>query len=330
MRLLAAIAAQIGALILLFNTSSNLWLLLGYFGLQAIASALIGLIAAPLLPKQWREPRWAGFAMIFSTAFFVPFAGLLIMGSYVLLVIWMPRYRTPPKFAALPPLQYTTFRNHEGTAFRSGQVRGRLSDKSAALDVRLQALTAVQDAPARTTGELLRDLLADPLEDLRLLAYGLLDGKEKAITQRITTEREALKKLDAERDRSDVIATNKRIAELYWELIYQHLVQGDLLTFTAQEAYAHAEAALLIDNQDFGLWFLLGRIGLARNDLQGASEAFDIALTHGFPRERALPYLAELRYRQRKFSDVLMVVGELQQQRNAPMLEPVLRYWKSV
>ncbi|HEU4622792.1 MAG TPA: lipopolysaccharide N-acetylglucosaminyl transferase [Burkholderiaceae bacterium] len=330
MNLLATLAAHLAALVLVLAQSSNTAMLLAYFATQAIASALLALVVLPWLPAAWRRPPWGGAALVFSVDFFVPLAGLCMLIVCAGLARWLPRWRTPPRFRALKPLRYTTFRNAEGTAFRSGQVRGRLTDTSAGSDVRLQALVAVQDAPARTTGELLRDLLADPLEDVRLLAYGLLDNKEKAITQRITRERETLKTLDARQDAAEVLATNKRIAELYWELIYQNLVHGDLLVFAANEAYAHAEAALLIDNQDFGLWFLLGRLGLARNDLASASNAFEIALEHGFPRERLLPYLAELRFRERRFSDVLILVGELKQQRNAPVIEPVLRYWKSV
>ena len=37
---------------------------------------------------------------------------------------------------------------------------------------------------ARVTGTLLRDLLADPVDDVRLLAYGMLDGKEQEPSRR--------------------------------------------------------------------------------------------------------------------------------------------------
>lgn len=327
---LASAVAHVVALALLFGQGTGPLALAAWLAVQAIAAVLLAAAALPWLPAAWRTPRGAGFALIVAIDLFVPVAGLAMLVACAALAPFLPRLRRPPKFGTLAPLRYTTFRDQEGTAFRSGQVRGRLADETAGVEVRMQALVAVQEAPARTTGGLLRDLLGDPLEDLRLLAYGLLDKKEKAITQRISAERDALKAFEAAGDRAQAAGAHARIAELHWELVYQNLVQGDLLAFTAQEADAHARAALEADPDDLGLWFLLGRLGLARGDLDDASHAFETALARGYPRERVLPYLAELRFRQRRFSDVLMLVGELQRQRNAPVIEPVLRYWKSV
>ncbi|WP_424192369.1 hypothetical protein ACMYR3_13045 [Ampullimonas aquatilis] len=319
-----AIATELASLGLLFLRSHQTSYLLAYFLLHGIASILLAVVLSPFMPKPYHRPRRWLILYLFAINFFIPIAGFIMMLAGFVISRLLPKLSGLKQYESIAVPEYNTHRDHEGTGFRSGQVRARLSNYSVPVDNRLQALLAVQDAPARATSGILRELLTDPMEDLRLLAYGLLDGKEKSITQKIMNEREALKTVHNRREAKQM---HKRIAELYWELIYQNLVQGDMATFAAQEAFEHAELGLEQDPDDAGLWFLLGRIGLSRNDLLAADEALGFCELRGFPRERLLPYLSELRFRQRRFDDVRQLMREQAQYANSPALVPIQNYW---
>ncbi|MFP3656764.1 sugar ABC transporter permease, partial [Burkholderia sp. SIMBA_052] len=78
--------------------------------------------------------------------------------------------------------------------------------------------------PARTVSPLLQGMLADPLDDIRLLAYGILDNREKTLTQQILVERPKLDvKLHPELSDAERAHANRTLAQLYSELIYENL-----------------------------------------------------------------------------------------------------------
>jgi hypothetical protein len=53
------------------------------------------------------------------------------------------------------------------------------------------------------------------------------------------------------------------LADLYWELIYQNLVQGDVYRYTASQVERYASAALEIDDSNAAL--VHARPALTRN-----------------------------------------------------------------
>ena len=324
---LAAASFELGSIAILLTQPGDAAALAAYFSAHAAASALLALAIAPMVPQRYARPRAWLLGFLFCFNFFVPIAGLVcVIGGLVFSLI-LPRLTAAEKYGTISAPRFTTHRNTEGTGFRGGQVRAQLGDDQAPVGSRLQALAAVQNTPARMTGDILRDLLADPVDDVRLLAYGMLDGKEKAISSKILAARDALDGVDAP---ADAAVINKQIAEYYWELVYQHLVQGDMQKFAAEEATRHARAALAISADDAGLWFMLGRLALETGALVDADEAFARAGELAFPRERMLPYLAELLFKQRRFSQVRLLFGELRGQAAPPALLPLRRYWGPV
>ena len=322
-----AASFELGSIAILLASTATPAVLATYFGVHAIGSALLSLALLPLVPARYAQPRGWLFVFLFSFNFFVPIAGLVCVLGGLAFSLVLPRFSAADTYGKVAAPKFTTHRNTEGTGFRGGQVRAQLGNDLAPVASRLQALAAVQNTPARMTGGILRELLADPVDDVRLLAYGMLDGKEKALTSKIMAARQALESMQAP---EELRVTNKQIAEYYWELVYQNLVLGDMLTFAAGEALRHARAALAIDADDAGLWFMLGRLALAIDDFDEAERAFGQAQSQAFPRERMLPYLAESLFRQRRFSEVRTLFGELRGQVAAPALLPLRRYWGPV
>ena len=318
------ISFEFGSIGLLLLNSHSVALLASYFVLHGAASAIIAMALMLVLPAHYRQPRRWTLLYIFSLSFFMPAVGIPCVTLALLLGFWLPRLITKNSFALTENPRFMTHRNHEGTGFRGGQVRAQLGNSNAPIDQRLKALVAVQDTPARATGSLLRTLLSDPSDDMRLLAYGILDGKEKSITTRILENRHLLEKTD---DPNEQFTLNKLVAELYWELIYQDLVQGDMCSFSADQVRKYASKALQIRDDDAGLWFLLMRLELFSHHVEAAEHALYEAQKGSFVRERLLPYFAELRFLQRRFNEVRELFGELADRPGVPALAQNRRYW---
>lgn len=321
----SALSVEAAALLLLLQQSQGLPVLLAFLALHSAASLLMALAIRLLLPRRYAQPRGWVLAFLFAYNFFMPVLGMLCTVAAFALGIWLPRRRRAHAYASVPVPRFTTHRNHEGTGFRGGQVRAQLANPEAPLDQRLKALVALQDTPAHATSVLLRKLLSDPADDMRLLAYGILDGKEKQIMQRIQDNLRLLESGGA--SGSERYAGHKRIAELYYELVYQDLVHGDMRRFAGDQVRQHVAQAQLHDAGDAGLWFMLARLELQAGDPLAAAHALDQAHASGFARERLLPYFAELRFLQRRYGDVRQLFGELQATSTLPAVRALRGYW---
>jgi hypothetical protein len=141
--------------------------------------------------------------------FAVPFGGLICLLGALIVGTKLPRRERylpiqqvdEPEFAA----SHTTGTLSYG---RGARLKAELQNADLDTSFRMTALLAMQSMPARTVSPLLQSMLADPLDDIRLLAYGILDNREKGLTQRILAERA---KLDGE---SQPAATGDERADL--------------------------------------------------------------------------------------------------------------------
>jgi len=304
---------------------SSTRLLLLFLVPHALASVLLAVGATLVFPPRYRIPTGWLLAAIFGFVFFLPVIGPVVVGLGALLNLYFPSLFHQYVFGRTPKPTYQLPRDRgqagEG-GLRGGDARARLRDRATPVARRMQALLTVGDAPTRVTGALLRELLADPVEDMRLLAYGMMEKREQLVSGQLLRQRELLAQARSE---AEVRVAARRVAELYWELIYQDLVQGDMAAYALEQARVHAERALAHDHSDGPLWLLLARIKIRQELLDEAEEALRNALAGGVADSAVLPYLAELHFLHRRFDKVRDVLRQM-----APaggVLDPLRRYW---
>lgn len=297
---------------------------------QALAALVAAYGLASVLPMHYRLSRAGLLAALWVLNFAVPIGGLLGPIGAMAIARGLPRPRAElpvklvyePEFAAnlMSTVSYG----------RGARLKVELQNAEAGTSFRMTALLAMQSMPARTVSPLLQGMLADPLDDIRLLAYGILDNREKGLTQRILVERPKLDpKLHPELSDAQRAEANGALAQLYSELIYENLVAGDVYRNAADQADAYAAAALKHDPNDAALWRLRGRLAIARFDLDGADTMLQRAIDCGFPRDRMLPWLAEAAWLRRDFARVRTLLGEMDSRATTPTLSAVLDFWKA-
>jgi hypothetical protein len=217
----------------------------------------------------------------------------------------------------------------EGQGPRGTAVRALLRDRAATTEARSRALLALDRAPVQAAAPLLREALADPGEELRILACLMLERREKLLRATLARAAGELEAAHAHGDLAAQRAALRIAAEQHWERVYQGLVQDDWAGQTLQSAREAARAALAIDGQDAPLWLLLARIELRGGDLEAAEAALRAAHDAGLARAGALPYWAELRFRQSRHGDVASLLRELGPAPAAGPLAAVQRYWSA-
>ncbi|MFX1716140.1 hypothetical protein [Paraburkholderia sp. A1RO-5L] len=294
--------------------------------LQALAAAAEAIVFRAMLPAAQREPGRTALAHLWVLSFFVPCVGglLEVLASHAGARLAIARQSRALDVVGRP--EFVSHLVSRVSHAAGARVQARLANRHGATGDRLAALVSIQQLPTRTTGELLRNLLADPVDDLRLLAYGMLDQAENEIVNAIFACRDALERAGTEAEQQTL---HRQLAELHFELVYQRLAQGDVYHHAIAEAEKHARCAqtLAHGERDAALYLLLARLALARDRADEAAPLLARARELNFPRERLLPWLAEAAFRQGHHAEATAIVGELARHAGTPALKPVIDYW---
>lgn len=114
---------------------------------------------------------------------------------------------------------------------------------------------------------------------------------------------------------------------MYWELVYQNLVQGDMRQFSLEQVQRYANEALKYKAKDAGLWAISGRMWTLRGDYIRAMGGFTTAIKQGFPLVRAEPYLAELAYLRGDYATTRRLMTGLREDGRSRPLSMAADYW---
>lgn len=319
------VPAESASIYILLGDDNSIVTFIAYFTLHGSASALLTMIAWSFLPKQYRRPPLLSWLLIFSLAFFIPAIGLVTIVGGLALGLLLPKVLQVDKFIVVAEPRFTPLHAQSNSGSGQADLQRLLSTKSIPSALRMQGVMALKDMPGRVTAGLLRDSLGDSFEDIRLLAYGILDQKEKDITRKIERTLKLLERAgDTRRYR-----LNRYLAELYWELGYQDLVRGDILALTLERAAYFADAALAHAPEDASLWLLRGRVQLAQDSDGEAYQSLVMARRYGSPATRINPWLAEIAIRRRQYPRARALMAEVEGQASFSVIGKATRYWSS-
>lgn len=319
-----AMLTEIGIFLSPLMEADHALVWLGLLGAHAVASGIFALSCYVLLPARFKRPPAPALLLLFLFSFVVPVIGgigILIITRYAMRRVKRQLRYAVPQIVDLP--QYDV----QGTeAVRRGQssIRSRLGSDVPG-DIRMQALLTLQAVPGRVANPILEDLLGDDVDDVRLLAFGMLDTEEKKISEHIQHERTRLAgDLDAEQRLSCL----RHLAELHWELVYAGLAQGELRRHILGVARDYLEQALALAREpDPGMLFLRGRILLAQGHDDAARGAIEGAIARGLSPASALPYLAEIAYLGRHFDEVRQYMEQTARLHIAPKTRAIADLW---
>lgn len=319
----AVVALEWGALALLNGEGSG-WTLAGFFTLHALASLLLALLAQSIFFRRPGRDFFWETVLVFASSFFIPLFGAL--GLLLALLIYYRRERRAGFLeigeTTLPAYAQTRKGGHE--RFGPGGARSRLLNIHTPLEARLKALMLFQTMPTRLSGGVLRQVLTDPVDDVRLLAYGMLDTQEQQLNNRIHEERDRLAQADTEFAR---YTARRRLGGLYSELIYQGLVQGDVRDFAIEQAQMYTRQALEWMPDDPALLVQQAKLLQQTGHYDAAAAAYQKAQSLGMPHSRIIPWLAELHFRLGEYAQSRQLLARMDV-RDAPgSLRNVLSYW---
>lgn len=326
--LLAIVLEVLAVFWLLPLRGANLTNLLGFLVVHGVASLCLAAFVSAALPPHFRRPVPAVIVLMFSFSFFIPILGLFGQLIAVITAKYLPRLVPELPYAEIPPIEFEfpPREMRERTKYGPGGLTSRLRDTGVPKETRFKSLLALQGMPPKIANPLLQEMLGDPTDEVRLVAYGILDNQEKNINQHIHDE--VVKLREAPTPELQSIAM-RRLAELYWELVYGGLVHGDVRQHAIGETDRYLEQAMKLAPDDAGLWFLKGKMLLTKRD-PAAEAAFHRAVANGLEESRVLAYLAQIAFERRDYAEVRRIFGSIEESQFAARLRPAVRYWSRV
>lgn len=277
------------------------------------------------LPAGYQRPALGCVLLLFLLLFLLPGMGLLGLALAVVPALYLaaPKRDLHWQGLDLPALPYQPLAppSPDTTAMREGLSSVLSYSESPVL--RQEAILACRHLPRRQAIGLLRLGLADPTDDVRLLAYSILSGIERDVDERIQ-----LLTQYAERDGDPYGHYAEALAILYWEYDYLSLAQGSTAGFYLAHARRYIDQAIDHANRPHRQ-LLRGRICLALKDYHNAEVAFRQCEALGMDNDDLAPYRAEQAYQTHCYTALREQLSRLSPAaRRHPVLHPLMEYWQ--
>ena len=290
----------------MLSSTPTLAHLASYFSLHAVASALVSWLAWVLLPSNFKRPIVPACALLWAFAFFIPVLGIAAILVVVQVAQRFPRILRSERYVTVRMPEFSGVQREatERSDLRAGDARRILKDATQPLETRLRVLVALQSMEPKAAVPLLISLLSDPSEDIRLLAYSMVDSWEKDLVQKIqraTAELEEARKLGTA---ATVINALRRLAELHWTQADTGLARGDLRRFALEHAQKYCEQVQALDTRAPGIWALYARILTELGHLDAAVQAVKMARRLRLPMAEAFSLMAQIAYAQGNYAAV--------------------------
>lgn len=320
-----------GALLLEAGSWTSLWAdlpeahqLLVFTLSHGLASAMLCGAVWLLLPARYRSPLPWSPLFIFSLAFFVPVLGTVGVVAAIFPALYLPRKRDQQAWQAvgIPSLPFRAQLQSPSPIFAEGGLQDVLRHAPDP-DQRLAALLATRRMPGKEAVPILKLALGDPSDDVRLLAYSMLDKQESDINLRIQI---ALGQLSGPTTKA-AGKLHGTLARWYWELAYLGLAQGSVLEHVLNQANEHAERGLEA-GEGGELFLLAGRIALERGDVERAEVLLIKAQEDGMGAAQILPFHAELAFEAGRYHEIPGLLTRLpEKNRQRPPFADLVRSW---
>ncbi|MGE3165445.1 MAG: tetratricopeptide repeat protein [Planctomycetota bacterium] len=250
------------------------------------------------LPERLQEPAWWARAWIFVTCLFLPVFGALGLLTTLFVLSKLPAIdrRQPWRLVESPSLSIRKRPHNAELPYGDGGLLGVVRYASDP-QRRMDAILSTQQLPARESVPILHTALKDGVDEVRLLAYSMLDRMELRINGRITEMREALEGASPEL----AAQLHHKLGEQYWELADSGLAQGDVRRHMVATAQKHGDESLALESHNAQAHLLLGRVRLEQSDLDEAQRHLEIAIVQGMAPSEVAALMADIAFRRRDF-----------------------------
>lgn len=300
--IISALLVEVFASLIWFESSAQSELSgLGNYLIFHAAAAMLLLVGM----KQWLDRRFdthfAEMFLLFMFAFLIPFLGIV---GLLLVMAFILEKPVPVEKANAEPMENQAPLVVKATQKvpvkkRSYSMLETLS-YSGSVEKRLSVLYESSHFNDIESIRVFKQGLTDKHVEVRKKAYELMQFKDQQLLSNIFRLNSALRDSNDSRER---LLIHTSLAEHFWERVYLGLVEEQERHFCLQKSLSHLNFALEHDPGNGSFLFKRGRVQLALEHYPAAENDFQSSLNGGVKLNAVLPYLAEVAFVQRRYTD---------------------------
>ena len=263
-------------------------------GLYLLGAAGGGAALLFAVTPQGRRPRLPDAVLIGGFAAFFPVFGLPGLAFMLAVRARSPveRKRAGLRETTPPSLPGNPLNTELDRRFGPGSLEGILRHSSDP-ESRLRVVLTCRSLPERAAVNLLRLALRDPVDDVRLLAYALLERKERAST---ATSRSLGPAGRRAQGHAHAPLAPRRAGPSHWELVYLGLAQGELLAHSLTAGSSTPQLPAARAEPPHRCWPVSRFPARPHEDARAMLEEASALFAH----PGRWPYLAEAEYLERR------------------------------
>jgi hypothetical protein len=269
------------------------------FLLHTLATALLSGCCFFYLPANYRQSNKPSVvSLIVTLTFFIPLIGSFIVLAGMALPL---RHQRPVRRSSWHtydvlklPYQPVDL-DPKAMTRRAGLIP--LLYRVANPQWRKEALLGCRELDDKQAIPILHTALADPADEVRLLAHLLLTGKERKLSQQLDYLLNLDKDPDLNGDRQE------KLAGLYWDFVYLELSTGEVAQHLLHQALSRIQAAI-IRMPTASRYLLRARVQIALDQLQEAKESLSAACSLGMQQDHIAIYYAEIAFKEGCYKEV--------------------------
>lgn len=189
---------------------------------------------------------------------------------------------------------------------------------------KMKSLVFLSNNPDKKNFPIIKKLLSDKDNEIRLFSFSLLNSFENELSSKITSKLEEFKNEKNEKKRSIIAG---ELANLNWDFIYygfSNLETEELLIKNTE----HFLDIALKNEEEKGIQnLLLGKVQLYKKDYDKASKSLKLAVFYGVKKSIANFYLAEIAYEKKAYLEVKSLLKEIKTIETSIATAPIHKQW---
>jgi len=311
------------AIVELFASLSTQELLM----LHLLLSSTLAIVASTLLKNKYTTPFLWIFTIIFSINLIAPILGYLFTFTLTIILVWVKKKHY---------LHSVETFNHEEflknsypqvkRIFGEGAINSLATDTQNHSPNKMKGLVFMANHPSKDNFSLIKGLLSDPNNEIRLYSFSVLANAEGELNDKISHTQQIF---DATIDSLKKAKLASELAFYYWEFIHYGLSDKETNKFIMDKVTYYANFALGHHFESGKLYALLGKNAFLQKAYLDASVYFHKALKLGIKKSTIAPYLAEISFDNRKFTEVHTLLLEINPLETSALTAPLRAQWTS-
>lgn len=302
--------------------------MLMYIIMHIVISVIIALIAALLITKRVQESTLSIFVSLLAFNLMLPFI------AYIVTLLLAPVISFVKNKTYIHDVQ--TFNKEEflkspypqvERLFGEGAVVSLATDKDNHSSNKMRGVAFMAQNPTKENNKLIRGLLSDQDNEVRLYSFSLLNSKEEELNKRISQLLSDYEKCTQESQKSII---DTKLAFLYWQFIYSGLIEVENEYLMIEKVQHHVNKALQskdVKEREL-LLSLLAKTHFKKHEYKKSSALFYEAVQEGLKKNTILPYLAEIAFIGRDFEEVKALMQEPAPEENLFLTNPLYVQWR--